>query len=230
MQTDQALFAEGLATYQKVVRENFMSHREVYETLRKVLVEEAPKQFVFLDVACGAATASASALVGADIGRYIGIDISRASLEVAEEALKALACPVALRCEDFVEAIDSWSEPVDVIWIGMSLHHLLADAKLATMRRIGEILQPNGLFLIWEPTCLEGENRAGWLNRFSALRSSWSTFSDDQFAAFDTHNRASDYPQTAKEWVALGHSAGFAHADELYTMANRLGRVYRYRH
>jgi ubiquinone/menaquinone biosynthesis C-methylase UbiE len=230
MQTDQELFAEGLATYQKVVSENLMSHREVYGTLSDVLVKEAPRQFVFLDIACGAATASAGALVGTDIGRYIGIDISRPSLAVAEEALKVLTCPVELRCQDFVEAIDQWSEPVDVIWIGMSLHHLLADEKLATMRRIGEILHRDGLFLIWEPTRLEGEDRAGWMNRFSSLRSSWSAVSDDQFAAFDTHNRASDFPETAADWASLGRSAGFTRADELYTMANRMGRVYRYRH
>jgi SAM-dependent methyltransferase len=230
MQTDQELFAEGLAIYQKVVGENLMSHREVYETLRDVLLREARKQFVFLDIACGAATASADALIGTDIGRYIGIDISRPSLEVAREVLKVLDCPVELRCQDFVEALNQWSDPVDVIWIGMSLHHLLADEKLATMRRIGEVLPPHGLFLIWEPTRLESEDRAEWMDRFSSLRSAWSSVSDDEFTAFDVHNRASDYPETAAEWARLGRSAGFARADELYTMANRMGRVYRYQH
>ena len=72
MGSDQELFAEGLATYQKVVSENLMSHREVYATLRDVLVREAPEKFIFVDIACGAATASAEALAGTQIGRYIG--------------------------------------------------------------------------------------------------------------------------------------------------------------
>jgi hypothetical protein len=49
MHTDQELFAKGLATYQKVVNENYMAHKEVYGLLRQVLVTEAPDQFVFLD-------------------------------------------------------------------------------------------------------------------------------------------------------------------------------------
>ena len=104
LQTDQELFAKGLATYQKVVNENFMAHKEVYGLLRQVLVTEAPDQFVFLDIACGTATGSAEALKGTNVGRCIGVDISRPSLDVAQGALRNLHCPVEVRCQDFVEA------------------------------------------------------------------------------------------------------------------------------
>jgi ubiquinone/menaquinone biosynthesis C-methylase UbiE len=49
---------------------------------------------VFLDIACGAATASAEALKGTHVGRYIGIDISQPSLDVAKQALGSLDCPI----------------------------------------------------------------------------------------------------------------------------------------
>jgi len=104
LQTDQELFAKGLATYQKVVNENYMAHKEVYDLLRQVLVTEAPDQFVFLDIACGTATGSAEALKGTNVGRYVGVDISRPSLDVAQGALRNLHCPVEVRCQDFVEA------------------------------------------------------------------------------------------------------------------------------
>ena len=38
---------------------------------------------------------------------------------------------------------------VDVAWIGQSLHHLLAPAKVALMRRVRAVLGDRGLFLIW---------------------------------------------------------------------------------
>ena len=75
--------------------------------MRQILLTEAPDEFVFLDIACGTATGSAKALKGTRIGRYIGIDISEPSLNVAREALTDLGCPVDLRCQDFVEAINS---------------------------------------------------------------------------------------------------------------------------
>ena len=76
METDQELFAKGLATYQKVVAQNYMAHREVYGLLHDMLVSEAQQQFVFLDIACGTATWSARALQGTSVTRYIGVDIS----------------------------------------------------------------------------------------------------------------------------------------------------------
>lgn len=126
MPSDQELFAKGLATYEKVMAANYMCHREVYGLLHDVLVKEAPDGFVFADLGCGTATCSSAALAGTGIGRYIEIDISEPSLEVARKALASLPCPVELRRGDFPDAIASWSGPLDVVWIGQSLHHLRA--------------------------------------------------------------------------------------------------------
>jgi ubiquinone/menaquinone biosynthesis C-methylase UbiE len=228
--TDQNLFFEGLATYEMVVHENLMDHQGVYATLRKALLADAPQPFAFLDLACGSAAACVGALTGTAIGRYIGIDISEPSLALAARHLRALPCRVELRCEDFVAAVERWDEPVDVVWIGMSLHHLEEPHKLAIMRRLSRIVPDDGFFMIWEPTCQEGEDRAGWLDRFLSLRSAWSAISNEQFAAFDSHMRASDFPEAAPRWLEMGREAGFSRAEELYTMQNRMGRVYRYRH
>lgn len=230
MQTDQELFAKDLAKYQKVVSQNYMAHREVYGILRQILVTEAPDRFVFLDIACGTATGSAEALKGTNVGRYIGIDSSRPSLDAAHEALRKLGCPVDLRCQDFVEALDAWDEPVHVVWIGQSLHHLRASGKQAFMRRVRALLACKGLFLIWEPTCFEGEDREGWMERFRQLRPEWSMVSDEEFAAFDSHHRGSDHAETSATWIAMGREAGFERAEELFVVPNQLARVYRFSH
>jgi len=41
----QAMFNAQLATYRKITRENLMYHREVYATLRGVLMQEVPRYF-----------------------------------------------------------------------------------------------------------------------------------------------------------------------------------------
>jgi SAM-dependent methyltransferase len=124
MTSDQELFAKGLATYQKVVAANYMAREQVGSLLHKVLLNEAKDGFVFADLACGTAPLSAPALAGTGVARYIGIDISKPALDVAKEALAPLFCPIELRCQDFVEAIETWEGPLDVVWIGQSLHHL----------------------------------------------------------------------------------------------------------
>jgi SAM-dependent methyltransferase len=228
VETDQELFAKGLAAYQKVVGQNYMAHREVYGLFHKRLVSEVPKQFVFLDIACGTATGSARALQGTSVSGYVGIDISQPSLEAARAELNTLACRIALRCQNFVEAVNAWDEPVHVIWVGQSLHHLQRSEKQEFIRRVHAILPPDGLFLIWETACLEGEDREGWMERFRQMRPRWPMVTDDEFAAFDSHHRASDYPETATTWMTMGHEVGFSRVDELLTAPSNLARVYRY--
>jgi ubiquinone/menaquinone biosynthesis C-methylase UbiE len=88
MPSNQELFEKGLATYRKVEAANYVAYREVYGLLHDVLVADAPEGFVFADLGCGSATGSAKALAGTKIGRYVGVDISGRSLDVAREALR----------------------------------------------------------------------------------------------------------------------------------------------
>jgi cyclopropane fatty-acyl-phospholipid synthase-like methyltransferase len=171
---------------------------------------------------------SARALQGTNVSGYIGFDISQPSLDVAREELQTLSCPVDLRRQNFVEAVNAWNEPVHVIWIGQSLHHLQRKVKQDFIRGVRAILPPEGLFLIWEPTCLEGEDREGWMQRFRQMRPEWPMVTDDEFAAFDSHQRASDFAETATTWMAMGREAGFGRVDELWISPNKLARVYRY--
>jgi ubiquinone/menaquinone biosynthesis C-methylase UbiE len=202
--SDQELFAKGLATYQKVVAANYMAHEQVYSVLHEVLLREAKDGFVFADLACGTAPFSAVALAGARVARYIGIDISEPSLNLAKGALSSLACPVELRCQDFVAAIETWEGPLDVVWIGQSLHHLRASEKRAFMRKVERLLPRDGLFVIWEPTCLESEDRDGWMERFRQMRTQWSAISDEEFAAFESHARLTTpkLRRHGKGWLA----------------------------
>lgn len=224
----QAMFNRQLATYRKITRENLMYHREVYDLLEKVLVEQTPKIFRFLDIACGDASVSAPMLKSTAIGHYAGIDISAHSLALAEEALKTLPCPVDLYCRDFAAALANWSEPVDVVWVGMSLHHLQTADKQRFVESVYRALGGAGLFLIWEPVYLAGEDRMGWLDRFSSYRTTWAALTDDEFAEMENHMRLADFPESADEWKAMGHRAGFAYVEELFIMPNRLGRMFKY--
>ena len=50
-------FRVAWPTYRKVIDNNCLFHREVYERLHRLLADEAPRPFRFLDVACGDASA-----------------------------------------------------------------------------------------------------------------------------------------------------------------------------
>ena len=218
------MFAKG----QKVVAGNYYGHRQAYNVLHEVLLNEAKDGFVFADLACGAAPFSAEALAGTGVARYVGVDISKPALEVAKETLAPLTCPIELRCQDFVEAIDAWEGQLDVVWIGLSLHHLRTSEKRAFIRKIQRLLPRDGLFLIWEPTCLESEDREVWVERLSQNLKGLP-LSDDEFAAYDSHQRASDFPETAATWKGMAREAGFERADELFVAPDQFTGVYLFR-
>jgi SAM-dependent methyltransferase len=226
---DQSYFLQGWRTYRKFLDLNYMCHREVYAALRDVLVAAAPPRFRFLDVACGDAAATVTALAGTDVGSYVGIDISRPALDLARGELAALSCPVTLIEQDFVSALAGWSDPVDVVWIGQSLHHLAPDGKRAAAREVRRVLAPGGLFLIWEPTTLPSEDRAGWIRRLEARgRTSWPALDPDERRTVVEHSRTSDHPESAAWWLSLAEAGGFASARELLEAPPGLCRVYFY--
>jgi hypothetical protein len=50
------------------------------------------------------------------------------------------------------------------------------------------------------------------MERFRQMRPQWpaiSDISDEEFTAFDSHHRASDYAETAATWKGMAREAGF---------------------
>jgi hypothetical protein len=108
------------------------------------------------------------------------------------------------------------------------LGNLRAPEKAQFMKLARTRLAPNGLFLIWEPTRLEGEDRDAWMERFRRVRPHWPAISDEEFQSFDSHHRASDYSETATVWTGMGRQAGFARAEQIFMGPHQLARVYRF--
>jgi SAM-dependent methyltransferase len=222
-----ALFQYQWQLYRKFVHKNYFYHREVYGQLHRILVNEALQPFRFLDIACGDARATVETLDGTQVAHYYGIDLSSAALELASKPLKSLGCPVTLVHRDFVEALRDWHEPMDVAWIGLSLHHLLAPAKLSLMREIRGIVNDSGLFLIYENASPDGEDRDAWLCRWERQNQPlWTALTIEEYEAMRAHVRDNDFPETNSQWHSLGREAGFGRVRELFVAPTDLFRMY----
>src|ERR1700757_2957837 len=145
--------------YRKLVDNNYLSHREAYHTLHHILNNKMSRPFSFVDLVCGDAHNTVESLRGTKVRHYIGIDLSDSALKLAEHAVEGLNCAVKLEEADFVNFQEVLTQHVDVIWIGLSLHHLTTPDKADFMKKAKDALGNDGLFLIYEPTSLDGENR-----------------------------------------------------------------------
>jgi SAM-dependent methyltransferase len=221
-----ALFQTAWRIYRKMVDNDYLFHRGAYAALNRFLNEEITRSYRFLDLACGDAGASAGALFGTPIAHYHGIDFSREALQIAESNLATLGCPIQLEERDFVEAIGSLDEPIDVAWIGLSLHHLHRPEKQGFMTRMRSLLSSGGHFLVYENASPDGETREAWMKRWDAQKPLWSAYTEAEWNAVTTHVHTADFPETDSTWRELGREAGFTSVRELFRAPSDLFRVY----
>jgi ubiquinone/menaquinone biosynthesis C-methylase UbiE len=212
-----------------MVDHDYLFHRDAYRRLREVLKTEAPRPFRFLDLACGDATCSAEALSGTEVASYCGVDLSDDALQIASRTLRELSCPVTLHLVDFAEALSTTLKPADVIWIGLSLHHLRQEAKLAAMRSARALLDERGTLLVYENTSPDGEDRAGWLLRWDQQGPDWTALEPQEWKRITSHVHACDFPETVSNWRALGRQAGFSSMTELFVAPTNLFRLLSFR-
>jgi ubiquinone/menaquinone biosynthesis C-methylase UbiE len=222
----QAVFLNEWQIYRKMVDNNYLHHREAYACLGDILRGEVDRPFRFLDIACGDASATRTALAGTRVAQYAGIDLSAAALKIAEPTLADLGCPVRLQQGDFTELLPLWSEQADIVWIGLSLHHLRKSAKLDMMKAVRRILSDRGKFLIYENASPDGEDREGWILRYERQRMTWGEYTPDESEVMGAHARASDFPETDAGWRELGRDAGFSRVTERYRSPTDLFRLY----
>lgn len=221
-----ALFRQQWQLYRKVVDNNYLFHREAYGQLHRILAEEVVQPFRFFDIACGDASATVEALRGTRVAYYHGIDLSQSALDLARKAVETLDCPVRLDQRDFVEALRDRPEPAHVVWIGLSLHHLFAPAKLDLMREIRRVVGDRGLFLIYENASPDGEDRDAWLRRWDRQKPSWTALTPEEWDTATAHVRAADFPEMTSRWHSLGHEAGFCQIREVFVAPTDLFRMY----
>ncbi|WP_137389041.1 class I SAM-dependent methyltransferase [Rhodoligotrophos defluvii] len=223
------VFQAQWSIYQKLVDTDVLSHREVSRILHRVLSERFPVPFCFLDIACGDASLAKAALAGTPIRRYHGIDLAGPAIELAAANLAGEPYEVDLDHRDFVAAMAERPEQADAVWCGLSLHHLATDQKLRLIEEVRGVTGDAGVFLLYEPTLGEGEDRKDYLDRTrQIIANRWNSLTPEELKQIWHHIETSDLPEPAETWLDLGRRAGFSHAVQVFADPTNLYRMFRY--
>lgn len=221
-----SLFERQWAVYQKCVDNDYLSHKGAYRSLHELLIARFDGPFSFLDLACGNAGPCVGALQGTTVAHYHGVDLAMPALERAARNLDRLDCEVELEQSDYIDAIRNRPEPANVVWIGLSLHHLLADQKQELMREIRRMIGPEALFATYEPTLADDEDTTGFLDRYEThARGYFKALTPAELDVLCEHVRGSDFPESMASWRAIGEASGFARTELLFTDPHDLFRV-----
>lgn len=210
-------FFDQWRIYREFVDANCLHHREVGRLLRQQLADAGP-HIRLLDLACGDASLTSAALRGLGASLYVGVDFCRPALDLASQQISGLADTTRLIEDDFMDYLGTSNETFDVIYIGLSMHHLQPDGKTEFLRRAKRMLAPQGSLLCFEPMLRQGENRAEFLTAWkNHIDNTWTAVSPASREVIWQHVRECDFPATAEFLASASRSAGFHDFEEIFT-------------
>lgn len=217
-------FFDKWALYRKVAEANYLFHREAMASFSEWLDRRTVRSF--LDLGCGDASFTTAVLAGRGVKRYRAVDLSPVALDLARDNARRLGGGRELICGDFFEVVPRIVEMSDVVFIGLSLHHLPHERKKEFFRSVAGCVAGGGAFVFFEPTLRPGETRDDYMERFVRLvREEWTSLTPDEMRGVEEHVTTCDFPETLETYCAMAGAAGFdggevifADVSELYTM------------
>ena len=207
--------------YQKILRYNYMSHRECYDLLHRFLVGYFHKPYSLLDLGCGDASFTVRSLMGTQIMAYKGVDLSTAALEIARDNMAQLPCEKAFFQQDLFEFIPELasieSESFDAVLSSFVLHHLTWEYKDSIMNQFFQLLRADGVVLLIDVIRNEEETLDNYLKRYLAnIRKYWHMLAPQDYEIVAEHITTNDLPETQSSWWALACTHGFNRMECLY--------------
>ncbi len=214
------LFLQGWKNYRLILEFDYLWHRMAADALERVIANrcDLAGSLRFLDLACGDADTTSSVLtrIAASASQtapirieYVGVDNSPMALEEAARTTFGAGINPGFVESDFVEFLRKDDSRFDVIFVGMSAHHLGLARLPDFFAGVRARLSPGGLFIAFETFCLPDETRDEHLERLHAIiRKFWSRMPQAASDNVIAHTAECDFPVSLADWNAAATNAG----------------------
>ncbi|MFZ4681730.1 MAG: class I SAM-dependent methyltransferase [Terrimicrobiaceae bacterium] len=218
-------FFDQWEIYRKVVAADYLHHCGAYAAIGDVL-RQIPRPFSFLDLGSGDASATAAVLKDSKFRSYEAVDISSVALSLAKKNMAGFSGGKKFIQGDFFQHVMNRSEPCDVIFVGLSLHHLQAADKQAFIAKARELLPADGRLIFYEPIRYLTESREDILVRWWEVARTWTELNAGDLQKVKDHVFGYDYPEPVEWYAAMAERAGFRGTRVLFSDADRLYAVF----
>ncbi|MBD2355668.1 class I SAM-dependent methyltransferase [Tolypothrix sp. FACHB-123] len=217
----QEFFGKQWQIYQKMLDNNYMGHREIYNILHEFLINYFQKPFRMLDLGCGDASFTSQALLNTNISCYYGVDLSIPALETAKENLAKINCDKTLISGDFSQ-LDSVLELLpenkfDTIFMSFALHHQHLEQKYYFIEQFHNLLNSGGVFILIDVVRQPEEDRDTYVRRYLDIaKQDWSLLTQEDYSMVAEHMLLSDFPETQQTLQEISQKIGFIKFECLY--------------
>ena len=218
--TEVGEFFNAWVIYRKVLANNYMHHKEIYEAVTRFIEGQwETRPFKLLDLGCGDARFIAGALKGRAIEFYTGFDLSDPALDLAAKNISPLGCKIDLLNIDFMDGMAKTKAKFDIVFISYALHHLTQAEKAKFFRLAHSLLTENGLLLVIDLMREPSETLPVFLDNYCQwVKEEWLRLDEDEMTAIIQHIRDNDMPETETTLSALAEVENFSPGTSLYQL------------
>ncbi len=211
MSTDPiTIFRKSWATYQKVINNNFMFHREIAAAVTGLFDKnDAPLNLI--DLGCGDASHILKLLRPGQLAEYCGCDLSQYALDEARKQLTPYGAAINLCCTDMLDALSQApASHFDIVYSSYALHHLPTESKQKVFAECRRALRDSGCMILVDVMRDEGQERQEYLYSYNkTVRTQWEALTPDERNQVQEHIRSCDFPEPASKLEELARNAGF---------------------
>ena len=209
-------FFNRWSLYCRIVDNDYLYHQSVLKAFADWL-DRFEGSFSFLDLGCGDAKFSSKLLKGRALISYTGIDLSPVALGLAEENIHDLGVPCTLMVDDFMIRLASLAGFYDIIYIGLSMHHLRREEKEYFFAQLHGRLAPGGVLIVFDRVLTPGESRESYMGRWvDHAEWAWKALTKEEVEGAVEHVTTSDFPEEITTLNSMATRAGFHPAQILF--------------
>ncbi|MCP3660729.1 MAG: class I SAM-dependent methyltransferase [Bacteroidetes bacterium] len=223
--TEIKLFFEQWKLYQKIIKHNYMKHKEIATALDTSLLSSKHDGIKILDVGCGDAEVISKVIKAKDIKEYMGIDLTELALQYAKKNMEDIECEKKFLRDDFLQKMQHLqleSKKFDYIIAGYSLHHLTITQKENFFRLAKNLVEEGGQLIIYDLILKKNEKKKAYVERFFDIcKKEWCLLEENELKSVFEHVLKNDILETKKSLEDMGEKHGFCNLEVKFNDYNK---------
>jgi ubiquinone/menaquinone biosynthesis C-methylase UbiE len=203
LQENSPEFFEEWVLYNKILKNDYMFHSEIFTKIQKTLNSKLNgRDYSLLDIGCGEAFGINKYLSNTNLRNYYGIDNSETALSWAEKNLATKNIKYFLLKSDFLKSLEIINDEFDVFLAGYSLHHLKTfEEKKDILHKFIEKLPYGGIFILFDLIKKDEETIEEYHARYiQNCKENWNSINQNELKKITHHIENNDYPLTLEKW------------------------------
>lgn len=212
------VFLKSWQVYQDIIAHNYMFHHEISNAVRNALLDfKTGQKLTVLDLGCGDGSMTLTLLPPERIANYIGCDLSKPALDIAQHQIDALGISAKLLCDDMLRVVEEQpDQSIDLVLSSYAIHHLNAHSKQQLVDQATRVLKPGGHFVLIDIFREPTEDRAAYMQHYmDVLRKTWRKLTPEAQDLVVNHATEYDFPERTAFYQLLCEKLGLGSGQRL---------------